>query len=137
MRGKTGIALAGNAGIDFAAEPALLDEEGEQGEAEEHDRQGRGASGIMLRADDREEDLGREHIVIATQHQGVAEICQAFDEAEEERIGEPRAHQRKRDGAKRGPAIGAEGLRGFFEGRAYPSTTPISTRKAMGVKASI
>ena len=92
---------------------------------------------IVLRADDGEEDLGRQHLVVAAEHQRVAEIGQALDEAEQEGVGEARPQQRPGDGAEDVvQRAGAQRLRRLLERRADPCTTPISTRKAIGVKAS-
>ena len=54
-------------------------------------RQRGGAALVVLRADDREEDLGGEHVEIAAEHQRVAEIRQALHEADQEGVGESRA----------------------------------------------
>ena len=51
---------------------------------------------VVLGADDGEEDLGREHVEVAAEHQRVAEVGHALDEAEQEGVGEAGAHQRQR-----------------------------------------
>ena len=81
------------------------------------DEHGRAAL-VVRGADDGEEDLGRQHLEIAAEHERIAEIGQALDEAEQEGVGEPRPHQRQRDGAERRPALGAQGLRRLLERRA-------------------
>ena len=53
-----------------------------------------------VRADDREEDLGRQHLEISAEHERIAEIREALDEAEQEGVGEARPHQRQRDGRR-------------------------------------
>ena len=69
----------------------MLQPEGAQGKGEQDDREHGGAALVLLRADDGEEDLGRQHLEIAAEHQRVAEVGEAFDEAEQEGIGEARA----------------------------------------------
>ena len=54
-------------------------------------REHRRAALVVLRADDGEEDLGRQHVEVAAEHQRIAEVGEALDEAEQERVGEARA----------------------------------------------
>ena len=91
----------------------------------------------QLGADHREEDLGRQHAEIAAEHDRIAEVGDALDEADQEGVGEARPHQRQRDGGETCvQRSGAQRLRGFLEASAIrPATTPISTRKAIGVNA--
>ena len=107
-RGQAGIALAGHGRVGAPAEPAPLQEEGAERQRQQHDRKRGGAAGIVLAADDREEDVGRKHVEIAAEHQRVAEIGEALDEADEEGVGEAGAHQRPGHGAERAPAVGAQ-----------------------------
>ena len=95
-----------------------------------------GAALVVLRADDGEEDLGRQHLEIAAEHERVAEVGEALDEAEQERVGEARPHQRQRDGAERRPALARSVCAASSSDGLMPCTTPISTRKAIGVNAS-
>jgi hypothetical protein len=52
---------------------------------------GRGAAGILLHADDREIDGDRQDFEIAAEQQRIAEIGEAFDEDEQERVESPGA----------------------------------------------
>ena len=117
-QGKARIALAGDRRVDLLAEPGMLEPEGAEREGEQDDGEHGGPALVLLRADDGEEDLGRQHLEIAAEHQRIAEIGQAFHEAEQEGVGEARAHERQRHGPERRPALGAQGLRGFLQGRA-------------------
>ena len=73
---------------------------------------------VVLRADDGEEDLRRQHVEIAAEHQRIAEIGHALDEAEQEGVGEAGPHQRQRHRPEGLPAVGAQRLRGFLHRRA-------------------
>ena len=134
-RRQAGVTLAGDRRVGFAAEPALLHPEGAERETEQHDGEHRRLPLIVGRADDRKEDLGRQHLEIAAEHQRIAEIGHALDEAEQEGIGDAGLEQRPGHGAEGLPALGAERLRSLFEARRMPCTTPIRTRKAIGAKA--
>ena len=112
---QAGIALAGDRRVDALAEPGVLHEERRKREAQEHDREHGGAALVVRGADDGEEDLRRQHLEIAAEHERVAEIRHALDEAEQEGVGEPRPHQRQRDGAERRPALRPQGLRRLLE----------------------
>src|SRR4029453_5415208 len=79
----------------------------------------RRAALVELGAHDREEDLRREHAEAPAEDDGVAEVRDALDEADEEGMGKPRAHQGQRDARERRPGAGREGLRGLLEGRAH------------------
>ena len=114
----------------------MLQPERREREAEQHDRQHGGAALVVRGADDGEEDLRRQHLEIAAEHERVAEIRQALDEAEQEGVGEARPHQRQRDGAERRPALARSVCDASSSEGLMPCTTPISTRKAIGVKAS-
>ena len=50
----------------------------------------------------------------AAQHEGIAEVRHAFDEADEEGVRETRLHQRKRNVPEGPPAVGPQRLRGFL-----------------------
>ena len=113
-----GIALAGHGRVDALAEPGVLHPEGEEREAEQDDRQHGRASLVVRRADHREEDLGRQDLVIAAEHERIAEIGHALDEAEQEGVGEAGPHERQRHGAEGRPALRAKRLRGFLQRRA-------------------
>ena len=69
----------------------MLQPERAEREGEEDEREDCRAALILRGADDGKEDLGREHLEIAAEHQRVAEIRHALDEAEQE-------------GVRRGPA---------------------------------
>ena len=83
--------------------------------AQQHDAERGGPSWIELRADHREEDLGRQHAEVSAEQDGIAEVGDRLDEADEERIGKARIHERQRNVAERPPAIGAQRLRRFLE----------------------
>ncbi len=119
LRRHAAVALAAHRHVGRAAEPALLQPERDEREAEEHGRQDRGAPGVVLRAGHREEDLDGEHLEVARQHDRIAEIREAFDEAQQERIGERRAQQRPRHRAEHASARCAQRLRRLFERRAH------------------
>ena len=93
-RRQARIALAGDGGVGARADDAALQVEGAQRERQQQQRQGGGAAIVELGADHGEVDFGREHAVVAAQHDGIAEVGDAFDEAHQEGIGEARAHQR-------------------------------------------
>jgi hypothetical protein len=56
--------------------------------------------------------------VVAAKHEGVAEIGEALDKAEQERVGEAGTHQGERHGGERVPVAGAQGLGGLLHRRA-------------------
>ena len=112
--------LAGDRGIAFLPEPHPLGVEGRKGEKEQNDGQNGGAALIVLRADDGEENLGREHVEIAAQNQRISEIGHAFDEAQQERIGETGSHQRQGDRPEGLPPVRPQGLRRLLHRRGYP-----------------
>jgi hypothetical protein len=85
--------------------------------AEQDHRQRRGVAEVVARADDGEEDLGRQHLVAAAQHDRVAEIGEALDEGEQEGRREAGAQQRPCHGAEGLESPRAEGARGFLERR--------------------
>ena len=74
------IALARHGREIAPPQPQPLRQKGRQRETQKHRRQHSRAGGIMLRADDRKEDLGRQDAAIAAQHQRVPEIRHRFDE---------------------------------------------------------
>ena len=113
-----GVALAGHGRVGLLAEPEALRVEGAEREDQQHQRQDRRLRLVVLRADDGEEDLRRQHVEIAAEHQRIAEIGHAFDEAEQEGVGEARPHQRQRHGPEGLPAVGAQRLRGLLHRRA-------------------
>ncbi|MEY9833209.1 hypothetical protein ABIA25_005087 [Sinorhizobium fredii] len=94
--------------------------ESRQREAQQHDGEHRGAGGIVLRADDGKENLGRKHAVAAAKHERIAEVGHALDEADEECIGKPWLHERQRDMPEGTPAIGFKRLRSLLHRRADP-----------------
>ena len=110
-----GVALAGDRGVAAPAEPALLRPEGHEREGEQDQGEHGGPPLVVLGADDGKEDLGREHVEVPAQHQRIAEVGEALDEAQEEGVGEARAHQRQGDGGEGGPGIRAQGLRRLLE----------------------
>ena len=73
-----GVALAGDGGVGLAAEPEALRVEGAEREEQQHDGEDRRLRLVVLRADDGEEDLGREHVEIAAEHQRIAEVGHDF-----------------------------------------------------------
>ena len=107
-----GVALPGDGGVAAAAEPAPLRPERGQCEGKQNERQHGGSTLVVLRADDGEEDRGREHIEIAAQHQWVAEVGEALDKAEQEGVGEAGPHQRQGYGGERGPGVGPQSEEG-------------------------
>src|SRR4029434_6711958 len=90
------VTVAGAGGVGRAPEPAALSVEGAEREHEEHDREHGGAAPIVLSTDHGEEDRDRQHLEIAAEDERVTEVGEALDEAEEERVGEPGAHERER-----------------------------------------
>ena len=87
-----------------------------------------------MRADNCKEDLRRQNVVIAAEDKRVAEIRHAFDEAKQKGVGKSGADQRFSDtvfstciGDARN-VCAASSIDGLTL-----STTPISTRKAIGV----
>ncbi len=118
-RRQAGIALAGDGGVGAAADDLALQEERAERQHQQQDGKRGGPSVVELRADHREIDLGRQHAVVAAQHDGIAEVGDAFDEADQEGVGEAGPHQRQRHGGEGRPRIGAQGLRGFLEGGAH------------------
>ncbi len=90
-RRQARIALAGQRRVDLAAEHAPLHEERAEREQQQQDAERRRASLVELRADDREEDLGRQHAEVAAEHDRVAEVGDRLDEADQERVREARA----------------------------------------------
>ena len=117
-RMHAGVALARDGRVGLVAEPEALRIEGAQREHQQHERQDRRQRLVVLGADDGEEYLGRQHVEIAAEHQRVAEIGHALDEAEQEGVGEARPHQRQRYRPERLPAVGAQGLRRLLHRRA-------------------
>ncbi len=114
------IALARYRRVRAAADEAALEEEDTEGEGEQDETQGGGAPLVELGPDDGKEDLRREHAEVTAQHDRIAEVRDAFDEADEEGVGEPGAHQGQGNAAEGLPAAGPEGLRGLLERRAHP-----------------
>ena len=66
----------------------------------------------------REEDLGREHRVLAADDDRVAEVGHALDEPDQEGVGQTRLHQRQGHRPKGLPAARAQGLRRLLQRRA-------------------
>ena len=108
------IALAGHGGKVPPRQPEALGEEGGKCEDQKDGGQHGGAGGVVLRADDGKEDLGRQHAARPAKDQRVAEIGHRLDEPDQEGIGEARRHQRQRDLAERPPAVGAQRLARLF-----------------------
>ncbi|MNS64726.1 hypothetical protein D3C72_978640 [compost metagenome] len=102
----------------LACQPETLGKEGRKREAQQDDRQNRGAGRIILRADDGKEDFRRQNTMRAAEHQRIAEIRHALDEADQEGIGETGLHQRQRHPPESAPAVGTQRLRGLFHRRA-------------------
>src|SRR5438093_4025780 len=113
-RVKPGVSPAGDGGVRAPPEPAPLGIEGAEREHEEHDREHGGSAAVVLSPDDRKENRDRQHVEIAAEDERVAEVGEALDEAEQERVGETGAHQRERDSGERAPAIGTERLCRLF-----------------------
>jgi hypothetical protein len=105
-----GITLAGHGREILAGEPQPLRKESRQCETEQDHGEHRGARRIVLRADDGKEDFGRKHTMAAAEHQWIAEIRHAFDEADQEGVGETWLHQRQRDTPEGTPSVGAQRL---------------------------
>ena len=133
--GQPGIAFAGDRGVGGPAEPALLRPERDQREEQQHDRQHCGTALVVRGADDGEEDLGRQHLVVSGEHQRVAEIGHALDEAEQERRGRPGAG-RQGDGPERGPAARGSGDEASASEGLMPCTRE-QHQKAIGVNAEL
>ena len=104
---------------DELAQPALLQPERDDREAEQHRRQHRGAARVVLRAGDGEEDLGRQHFVVAGEHDRIAEVGEALDESQQERIGERGPQQRPGHRAKHAPPRRAQRLRRLLQRGAH------------------
>ena len=88
-----GVALAGYGGVRRPAKPEALRIERAKREEQQHDRQDRSLRLIILCADDGEKNFGRQHIEISAEHERIAEIRHAFDEAEQKRVGKAGPHQ--------------------------------------------
>jgi hypothetical protein len=128
------VALAGDGGIAFLAQPEPLQIKCAEGEDQQHHGKDCRTAGVMLGADDGEEDFGREHVEIAAKDQRVAEIGHAFDEAQQEGIGQTGAHQRPGHGAEGLPAVGTQGLGGLFHRGADAFDHPDHHEKGNGGK---
>ena len=115
---QAGVALARDRRIGDIADDFVLQREDSQREGREQERERGGTTMVELGADDGEEDIGREHVVLAADDDRIAEVGEAFDEADEKRVGQAGLEQRQRDGAKRCPAIGTKRLRRLLERRA-------------------
>ena len=133
---EPGVALAGHRRVHLGPHGPALDEERGEREGEEQDAERRRAALVELGADDREEDLGRQHTEVAAQHDRVAEVGDRLDEADQERVREAGAHQRQRDRRERRQRLARSVCAASSIDGETPSTTPISTRKAIGVKAN-
>ena len=118
LRGNAAVTLPRHRDVGQTAEPALLQPEGEHREAKQHHRERRGAARIVLRAGHREEDLGGQHVEVAGQHDRIAEVGEALDEAQQERIGQRRPQERPGDRAEYAPTRRAQRLRRLLERRA-------------------
>ena len=75
-----------------------------------------GARTVVLGADDREEDLGRQHRELAADDDRVAEVGDALDEADQERVREAGLQERQGHREERGAPARAQGLRRLLEG---------------------
>ena len=137
LRRQAGVALAGERRVHLASEHGALQEERAEREGEQQDAERGRATLVELRADDREEDLGRQHAEVAAEQDRVAEIGDRLDEADRGtrwrgpgRISgsETSANTRQRSARS---VCAASSMLGDT-----PSTTPISTRKAIGVNAN-
>ncbi len=114
-RGQARIGFAGDGDVALLAHPAHLQPERDQCQCEQNHRQRRGIAEVIARADDGEKDLDRQHLVAATQHDGVAEIGQAFDEGQQEGSGKTGAQERPCDLAEGGHGSRAQCARGFLQ----------------------
>ena len=115
LRRHAAVALAADRHVRRPAEPALLQPERDEREPEQHRGQHRSAARVVLRAGDGEEDLRRQHVVVAGEHDRVAEVGEALDEAEQERGRERRPQQRPGHRPEHAAARGAQRLRRFLE----------------------
>ena len=115
FRRNAAVALAADGDVGQLAQPALLHPERDDREAEQHRGQHRGTPRVVLRAGDGEEDLGREHFVVSGEHDRVAEVGEAFDESQQERIGERGPQERPGHGAENAPSRRAQRLRRLFQ----------------------
>ena len=119
LRRNAAVAFAADRHVRRTAQPALLQPEGDDREAEQHRGQHGGATRVVLRAGDREEDLGRQHLEIAGEHDRIAEVGETFDESQQERIGERRTQERPGHRAEHAAARCAQRLRGLFQRGAH------------------
>jgi hypothetical protein len=92
--------LPGDGDEASAREQPSLDQEQRERQREQDDREDRRASRVLLHADDREVDRHRQHFEVAAEKQRIAEVGEAFDEHDQERVGETRCQQRQRDGVE-------------------------------------
>ena len=70
---------------------------------------------VVLRAHDGEEDLGGQHRELSAQHDGIAEVRHALDEADEEGVRQSGPQQRQRDGREGAVGIGPQRLRRLLQ----------------------
>ena len=112
---QTRITFAGDGGVGLLADGDLLDEKSDEREHQQHQRQHGGAALIGRGTDDGEKNLCRENFEIAAEHERIAEIRHALDEAEKKGVGDARPHQRQSDGGENRRRFCAQGLRGFLE----------------------
>ena len=117
----------------------LLDEEHHQRKASQDERQRCRAALVVLRADDGKEDVGGQHRVLPAHDDGVAEVSDAFDEADQEGVGQARAQEPAASPCvKVLMPVGAQRLCAASSRLGLmPATTPRMIMNAMGVKANI
>ena len=118
--GKAGVPLPGDRGVGHPTEPPLLRVERPQREGEQHDGEHGRAALIVRRPHHGEEDLDGQELVIARQHQRIAEIGHALHESEQERVRDSGPEERPRHRPERRPAARAERLCRLLERRADP-----------------
>ena len=133
------VALSGNGRVALPAQPGALEIECRKGEEQEYHGEHRRTPLIVLGADDGEENFSGKHVVVPAEHERIAEIGHALDEPQQKRVCQAWTYQRpgtcivrnvcQRLARRVWAASSMDGL--------TPSTTPIRTRNAIGVKASV
>jgi hypothetical protein len=113
--GDARVALARHGGEVLLAQQAALDGEHRERKQREDPGQRGGAALVVLGAHDGKEDFGGQHRELPAHHDGVAEVGHAFDEADQEGIGQAGLEQRQRDRHEGLLRAGAQGLRGLFQ----------------------
>ncbi len=107
--------LTRNGDVGTASHPVTLDDEGGQGDGEEHQAK-TGCQGLIVTAHDGQIDGGGQNVEISPQQDGVAEIRQGFDDRQQKGVGDAGTNQRPDDGAEAAPAGGSQGVARLFQG---------------------